>query len=651
MKRATRLLCFCFLLPLLSNAQIITPVIRANFGVDADLRNNFFNGALQANNDDWFHQTASGTGEFVIDTTGAAAHLARYAIDVPFRRQPFHRNMRFSPFTVINNKMLIDALFVRDYHGDDSTVFASGGNKNGMSPQSWSCPVAQSIPDKNELLDMLVHLRRDGTNPTDSLWLMGGVSIENTTGNRYFDFEMYQTDFHYDRSSRKFSNYGPDAGHTSWKFDATGNVVTPGDVIFSAEYSSASLSLLEARIWISRSDWQTVVPTAFNWGGQFDGDGNGSEFGYASVTPKASGAFYTGLQSANNTWAGPFSLVLGDNTLVNNYTERQFMEFSVNLTKLGLDPLAMISGSDCRMPFRKIFVKSRSSTSFTSELKDFIGPYTFYLAPAVEVETQSPFICESGGISRITVRNPVANSIYQWSTPNGHIIGSTTGTYIDVDTTGTYIVTQLLQAGCAAYASDTIQIQALTPCTVLGNNLYDFRGTYHLGTAQLSWKLANNESVAAMIVERSVDGKVFQPLTTMTPSLSRGIERYAYIDMLANPHQPFVYYRIKTRDNAGYHLSPVLKLKLPAQQDEAISLSPNPARDLVQLHVNTPRGGLVQADVYDQSGKLIWSKRMMASGGYNTIVMADLASYPRGIYQVVVTTTTRKYSEKLLLMR
>jgi hypothetical protein len=48
--------------------------------------------------------------------------------------------------------MLIDAVFIRDHHGDDSSVF-SGGNKNGMSPGIWSCPVSQGVPDKNDILD------------------------------------------------------------------------------------------------------------------------------------------------------------------------------------------------------------------------------------------------------------------------------------------------------------------------------------------------------------------------------------------------------------------------------------------------------------------------------------------------------------------
>jgi hypothetical protein len=34
----------------------------------------------------------------------------------------------------INNRLWLDAIFVRDYHGNDSTVFTAGSDKNGMSP-------------------------------------------------------------------------------------------------------------------------------------------------------------------------------------------------------------------------------------------------------------------------------------------------------------------------------------------------------------------------------------------------------------------------------------------------------------------------------------------------------------------------------------
>ena len=169
MKTALRFL-ILIVCPFFAQSQITTPVIRANFGVDADLRSNYFNGLVQSGNDDWFWLPGSvGTGQFIIDTTGAAAMIASYGTSTtdPDRRLPFYRSMRFPQFSVINNRLVLDAVMIRDYHGDDSTVF-SGGNKNGDSPQDWDCPVSQGIPDKNDILDMFVHVRRTGPVRTDS---------------------------------------------------------------------------------------------------------------------------------------------------------------------------------------------------------------------------------------------------------------------------------------------------------------------------------------------------------------------------------------------------------------------------------------------------------------------------------------------------
>jgi hypothetical protein len=110
------------------------------------------------------------------------------------------RGMSVPLYSTQNNKTLIDAVFVRDHHGDDSSSF-SGGNKNGMSPANWSCPVSQSVPDKSEILDMYMHVRRDGTSTTDSLWFFGGLSLGSNQGNRYFDFEMYQTNIQYNTAT------------------------------------------------------------------------------------------------------------------------------------------------------------------------------------------------------------------------------------------------------------------------------------------------------------------------------------------------------------------------------------------------------------------------------------------------------------------
>src|SRR5688572_23465218 len=396
------------------SAQITTPIIKAAFGVDADLRANYFNGFVQSGNDDWFNNGTAGTGNFVIDTTGAAAVVAGYLSDVspwPKRMAPLYRSMSRPQFTVVNNRLWLDAIFVRDYHGNDSSVFTAGSDKNGMSPANWTGGV-QGIPDKNDILDVFMHVRRAGPTTTDSLWMFGGISLDNTTGNRYFDFEMYQSDIYYDRPSKKFYGYGPDAGHTSWLFDAAGNIIRPGDIIFNGEFQSGSLTKIEARIWVKKSDWQTVTPQSFNWGGQFDGDGSGAQYGYASISPNTLGAFYTGLGSANNTWAGPFGLVLQDNTLAftnpgpanttnSKLVASQFIEFSVNLTKLGLDPVTLLGGDICSSPFNRVIVKTRASSSFTAELKVFVAPTDQFLAPRALAVTETYYIFDVSVIAEI----------------------------------------------------------------------------------------------------------------------------------------------------------------------------------------------------------------------------------------------------------
>src|SRR6478672_3343499 len=97
MKRALQILLCSILLPCCINAQITTPAIKARFGVDADLRANYFNNLVQTGNDDWFNLIAADTsGKSVIDTTGAAALVASYLTDVspwPKRMSSVYRTM------------------------------------------------------------------------------------------------------------------------------------------------------------------------------------------------------------------------------------------------------------------------------------------------------------------------------------------------------------------------------------------------------------------------------------------------------------------------------------------------------------------------------------------------------------------------------
>jgi len=649
MKRTLPVFVFLFFTPFLFS-QVTTPSIRANFGVDADLRANFFNGAVVTGNDDWFRNNGT-IGEFIIDTTGASFILSRYAADPNSRRIPFFRGMRYPQFAVVNNRLLIDGIFIRDYHGDDSTVFASGSNKNGMSPSMWSCPVSQGIPDKNDILDIFMHVRRAGPNGTDSLWLFGGVSIENTTGNRYFDFEMYQTDILYDRPSRKFSGYGPDAGHTSWQFDAAGNIIKAGDIIFTAEYGSSSLTLVEARIWVNQSAL-SITPATFNWGGQFDGDGVGATYGYANILPKTGGDFYTGLQSANNTWAGPFSLVRQDNSVVANYQARQFMEFSVNLSKLGLDPY-ITSSDPCGMPFRRILIKSRASTSFTSELKDFVGPFDFFRAPRANAAAVIPLFCGSSGVTDINVTNPLVTSLYLWSTPNGHIVTDTIGPSITVDQPGMYIVRQELMDSCgSSYAKDTVIVTLDSNCAILKTNILNFSAKRNAIYTALRWTTSSNSSSSYFEIERSRDNQQFACIGKLLRQGEDQTAGYTYNDNIAELNSGIVYYRLKITDlNGNTSYSKIIALQLNGELSTRFSISPNPVYKQAQFVVSSPDNAKLQIKIYNTAGKNIHSFNTSMEKGTSVFSLTDVEEWPAGLYFAKAMIGDKSFTEKLILVK
>ncbi len=642
-------------------AQITIPITKARFGVDADLRTNFFDGAITSGNDDWFNNGTPGTGEFVIDTTGAAAMIAAYLSDVspfPKRMSSFYRTMSKPQFSIVANRLWLDAIFVRDYHGNDTTVFTAGADKNGMSPANWTGGV-QSIPDKNDILDIMVHVRRAGPNTTDSLWMFGGISLDNTTGNRYFDFEMYQSDIYYDRASKKFYGYGPDAGHTSWKFDAAGNIVSPGDIIFNGEFQSGTLTKIEARIWVSRADWQTVVPTSFNWGTAFDGSGSGSAYGYAAISPNTSGAFYTGLGSSNNTWAGPFGLVLQDNSLAftnpgpasttnGKYIANQFIEFSVNLTKLGLDPVTLLGGDVCGTPFNRIIIKTRASASFTAELKDFVAPTDLFLAPRALAATETPFICDDGsGVAEITVTNPISTSTYVWSTPDGNIISSPTGPSIYVDHSGTYIVRQYLQMGCSVYATDTIQVGSFPTCEVLSTDIIDLRGVYADQRAKLQWTVAENAAFKYFEIQRSFDGRNFATVGNVEYSAAT---EYKYEDVPGTSDDaPHVYYRIRMVHNSGNKkFSSVISLSLGLPGIDNINVWPNPVFDKFQVQINASSKGRAVIDIFSSTGQSVYSTNKYVQKGSNSIMVEGLTNQPRGVYFIKVQLADQVFHKKVM---
>src|SRR6478735_7639371 len=252
------------------HAQLSNGGQHAFFGIDGDTKSNYLKyisgGRL---NDDWF-SFAPGIKN-VIDTANKNFYLTQLQGGANIG---FSQRMSAPLYSKFSGKLWLDAAYGRDYIVTnplvDSTAFTIAC-KNGDNPANWVGGVT-NFPDKNDLVDVFAHMRRDGINVHDSLWLFTGTSTVGVVGSRYFDIELYKKNFSYSGTDPgTFSSAGTDAGHTQWVFDASGNIIKTGDMILAVNYSPGSAPVVDVRIWVSNATFTTVTPSYFKFGPSFDG--------------------------------------------------------------------------------------------------------------------------------------------------------------------------------------------------------------------------------------------------------------------------------------------------------------------------------------------------------------------------------------------
>jgi hypothetical protein len=304
------------------------------------------------------------------------------------------------------------------------------------------------------------------------------------------------------------------------------------------------------------------------------------------------------------------------------------------------------------MAFRKVLVKSRASTSFTAELKDFVGPFDFFMSQKAQAAADINLFCGEYGISTIQVTNPVSTSIYEWATPDGNIVGSTTGNTIYADLPGSYIVTQKLQASCPAYALDTVVITYDPYCSILDNNLSGFAGRIEKNTAILKWTVTNSSDIKYFEVERSTDGYRFNSVGKIyPPAESIGSTDFKAIDTIGNMLSSNVYYRLKiVGTNGKGDYSNVIRLSVGISQTANFNLTPNPVKDVVALNVSSAAENQMQVYIYSVNGMLMKSMNSKIHKGINSIKIYGLQGWQNGVYVVKIIVGNEIRTEKMVLM-
>jgi len=446
-----------------ASAQLIKYGFHANFGVEADTRagaTKYGTEPSPNNGDDWF--SLVGVGRGVIDTSNAAFYKSQLQSN---KNISFNKYMSVPAFSRIDNRLWLDAVYIRDYTdaiGRDSTVFGYS-SRSETNPASWD-GMTSTIPNSADIIDAYAHFRRDGINIKDSLWLFTGVSTASTYEERNFDIELFKKSVTYSIKNERFTTAGLNNGRTEWLFDPLGNVIQTGDLIISVSCEPGKTPVVTARIWVSRVTYSTINPRLFNFDDDYDG---GVVYGYASIqsnsnkTNFGSGAAnYSGNSTTDTTYSTPWGTINTSGLWSRRYSQSQFVELGLNLTRMGVDPSSYDILNACDRLFTSIFFKSRSSSSCHDDMIDFAGPVQL-TTPTLSyntVNTPDTLTCYTPS-KMLAVDCSSSVGVFNWSTLDGSIANTNPeGTVIEVNKGGQYILTGRLAEGCAATRVEFFQV-------------------------------------------------------------------------------------------------------------------------------------------------------------------------------------------------
>jgi hypothetical protein len=151
----------------------------------------------------------------------------------------------------------------------------------------------------------------------------------------------------------------------------------------------------------------------------------------------------------------------------------------------------------------------------------------------------------------------------------------------------------------------------------------------------LNWISTNERNTSFFLVERSLDGIHFGSIGKLPARNSAGDNNYLFTDTDAFS-STVIYYRLKQVDlDDNYVYSKVLAVRGVNTIRDAVSVFPNPVRDLIQLQMNVPRRQQVAWTVTDNHGRTLHRGSLAApAGAFSTQLLP--VGLRTGIYYLIL---------------
>ncbi|MCX2741004.1 T9SS type A sorting domain-containing protein [Pontibacter anaerobius] len=189
-------------------------------------------------------------------------------------------------------------------------------------------------------------------------------------------------------------------------------------------------------------------------------------------------------------------------------------------------------------------------------------------------------------------------------------------------------------AGGTTVTDIVLRIYGNSPSIVpLPVELVYFRATAQQYSVELKWLTASEENNQEFVIERSVDGKNYIPIGTVTGAGSTTLSQlYTFTD--SEVPAGIVYYRLKQIDYDGqFNYSKVvsIRLKETIAQGKQLNVWPNPFEEELHVEVYAPVANEVSLVVSDLKGRIIYQRSVQLKMGTNKLNLS-LQELSTGVY-------------------
>lgn len=160
--------------------------------------------------------------------------------------------------------------------------------------------------------------------------------------------------------------------------------------------------------------------------------------------------------------------------------------------------------------------------------------------------------------------------------------------------------------------------------------------------ARISWTTEQETNSSHFIVERSVDGRIWNSVATVAAAgISTTRKEYGIYDNA--PLKGINYYRIKQVDKDAKFEYSVVKTALFNSRNIA-EVAPNPAKDVINLYINKTGNQAAKIQLLNASGKLVYSTTSSQSH-----IPISTTNMGKGLYFVKVINTDEVTTIRVLV--